>query len=141
MKQGYNYPQDKYFTDISIIDLKPNKRDYDFISQKNIENCKIIGVMAFRQTEAGNVATPEGAPLAADDVFNAAYLRIKKGNTDVHSHLPLSMIEAATKENPGYGYPLNLTNIHLSNSGIKLAPSVSPVEDTAIMLLFVYEKI
>lgn len=134
------YPTDKVFTHTVAVKMEANKYRYVFNTESNLLNVNLIGVIARKASDAFNSKSYNGEALANGNVFNAAFLRIKKGNTDVHERLPLPIIEAATQQNPGVGFPLALNNINITDSGIDLAAGISITAGEVIELVFVYKK-
>lgn len=82
-------------------------------------------VTAIRTRRSGtNVRTLQGAQIPNDANFDAAFVVLKYGTTEVFQ-VPLAHIERATLQEATTGFPVNLESIDWSSSYVYVADSVT----------------
>lgn len=88
---------------------------------------------------AADAVTIDGKDLAANPVFNAAFLDYKTNNRSILDNLPLRKIVQIQDNNEFSYYPLPWTkagNVNWQNSKIRIGGSVSIVANTALSFTF-----
>lgn len=81
-----------------------------------------------------------GNQIVNDNVFESAFLRIKKGNVEVIENTPLVAVEESSKQNPSTGHPIELTNVDWSRSEIFISNPAAIVDNEVFEITIVYDK-
>lgn len=105
----------KIFKSNIVVPVKQGKRSYRIEENSPVENSMVVG---FWITKRG-VKVDETYSQITGDVFDSAYLVLRKGSTEVYQKLPLELIRLANEQ--GRPFHVNLHGeINLSESTIQI---------------------
>lgn len=127
----------KYEYTFAVV-TRTNKTIYKLEENSPASNARIL-YLQIRRTTSNSRASGNSA-IANADVFESAFLSLRKGQTRVIDRLPLALIEAATLQNAGFGYPIFLDNVDFNTSELEIANESAIVDGEVIELVVSFTK-
>lgn len=124
---------------IKIV-LKANKKVYALPDNAILKNARIRGIVAY-YNYTGAQTTPEGDTLTDEQTFNSAYLTLSNTTQQtIVEQLPLLAVTAYFNGNiRSQITEFDIKGLSLDKSQIELGDVAGAVNDTVIVLSFIYE--
>lgn len=121
------------------IPVNNNRGKYPLPDDAILRNKRILGFFT-TANNSGNVKSPCGAPLVANDVAESAYLSISKGKGNNYQVDKLPFAAFTVTDDNKDPFLIDMQEINTSRSEINLGDTTNVVVDTTFVIHFIYEQ-